>query len=145
MVICASKISIARAKGTFTFLEWGTKRSPPFPFKCRRMITLSPSIAIAHWCSVVAAARHRLFREGQGRKSRATNAVALQLRRKTHLECADPNWFTTAAGVRDSVGNQTGRDNCYCGRNRWRCRNAARRFLRSHLFREGKEIADLVC
>src|SRR5204862_348351 len=57
MAICGSKISIARAKGTFTFPGWGTKHSPPFPFKCWRMITLSPSIAIARWCSVVESAR----------------------------------------------------------------------------------------
>ena len=37
------------------------------------------------------------FAKAQRGKSRAANAVALQLRRKTHLECADSDRFTTSA------------------------------------------------
>src|SRR6266566_5233507 len=45
---------------------------------------------------------------------------------------------------RDRVGNQTGWEKCCCSRDRWRCRHPPRRFLRSYLFRERKEIATLV-
>src|SRR5207244_12998968 len=38
--ICVSKISIVRARVTFMFREWVTRRSPPFRFKPNRTIIL---------------------------------------------------------------------------------------------------------
>ena len=146
MAICASKISIARAKAIFTFPAWGTKRSPPFRFKCRRMITSVPYY------------RDRALVLGRGVSSRQL-AIDYFAKRKgeshgrqmpSHYSCAEKHIWSVptptgsqllpACGIAWGI-KLDGKNSC-CRRDGWRCRHPPGRFLRSDLFREGEEIAD---
>ena len=134
-----------QGKGHFHVSGMGHEALAAISFRCRTEITSSPTIAIAHWCSVAASARgswpsiisRRRKGESHGRQM------------PSHYSCAEKHIWSvptpTGSQLLPACGmawgiKLDGKNSC-CRHDGWRCRDAARRFLRSHLFREGKEIA----
>jgi len=63
---------------------------------------------------------------------------------KPHLECGDPNGFNNCCGVRDSVGNQTGRKKKALWSNFWRCATRQAIFTKLICFAKEKKLPILL-